>query len=1086
MMITRQLALVVGVSVGAGLCLPSTAWAACAAPIARIVSIDNSVQIKDASAAEYVPAALNAPVCQGDSIRVGEFSRATIAFLDSGLRLTIEQNTEFVVQAPQQPGRSFIDLLRGAILFFTRQPRSLDVRTPFVNAAVEGTEFLIRVDNDRAAVAVLEGTVAMVNDQGSLTLTSGQSGQALAGQAPQRIDVRPQDAVRWALYYEPVLPPASLAELDQVPPASRDARYFVRRASGLLSVGRVDEARAELARARALDPNDADVYALNAVIDVAQNTRENALENARRAVSLAPQSVSARMALSYALQAGFNLEAARDELLQVVPQDPRSDRPEHALALARLAELWLSLGYVSKAVETANRAATLAPDLARTHTVLGFAELTRVRTSAAKASFERAIARESRNPLAHLGLGLAKIREGDLHDGRHDIETAAALDVEDAVIRSYLGKAYFEEKRDGLSAVQYGLAKQLDPRDPTPYLYDAIRKQTINRPVEALYDLQQSIELNDNRAVYRSRFLLDSDLAARSASLGRIYRDLGFEQLALVEGWKSLAADPGDFSAHRMLADTYLSLPRHTIARDSELLQSQLLQPLNVSPVQPRLADNGFAFLDTGLASSGFNEFTRLFAGNQLRFIGDGLIGDHETRADNLILSGIYNRASFSVGQFHTATDGIRDNNDADENIYNAFLQAEVSPATSAQIEFRATDSELGDRRMLFDPTNFLPGLRSSGDTSSVRIGARHTFAPGSVVIGSYVHRTLDSDFDTGIGLKVLTEEDADFAELRYLHKWRPLNLTAGLGHYAGDRIETRTFGPFPFPPEAIDTRHFNAYAYADVKVSKRVTVTAGVSHDDFRDGVIERNPVNPKFGVIWDVDSATTLRGAAFRAIQRTLISGQTIEPTSVAGFNQFFYDAGGTDSRRYALALDRRLARIVWAGAEVSLRKLGVPAFSAETGGLLDSDREERQLRAYLHVTPAPWIALTSQYQLERLSRDPEGNNEGLLAEARTHRVVAEGRVFAGYGAFGRLRATFVDQDGSFQNAMQLVEAGADRFWTLDASIGYRLPRRYGVAAVEFRNALDNAFRFQDSSPEEPTIVPARQVMARLTLAF
>ena len=322
MMIARQLALVVGVSVGAGLCLPSTAWAACAAPIARIVSIDNSVQIKDASAAAYVPAALNAPVCQGDSIRVGEFSRATIAFLDSGLRLTIEQNTEFVVQAPQQPGRSFIDLLRGAILFFTRQPRSLDVRTPFVNAAVEGTEFLIRVDNDRAAVAVLEGTVAMVNDQGSLTLTSGQSGQALAGQAPQRIDVRPQDAVRWALYYEPVLPPASLAELDQVPPASRDARYFVRRASGLLSVGRVDEARAELARARALDPNDADVYALNAVIDVAQNTRENALENARRAVSLAPQSVSARMALSYALQAGFNLEAARDELLQVVPQDP--------------------------------------------------------------------------------------------------------------------------------------------------------------------------------------------------------------------------------------------------------------------------------------------------------------------------------------------------------------------------------------------------------------------------------------------------------------------------------------------------------------------------------------------------------------------------------------------------------------------------------------------------------------------------------------------------------------------------------------------------------------------------------------------
>jgi hypothetical protein len=54
-----------------------------------------------------------------------------------------------------------------------------------------------------------------------------------------------------------------------------------------------------------------------------------------------------------------------------------------------------------------------------------------------------------------------------------------------------------------------------------------------------LQHLQESMRLNDNRAVYRSRLLLDSDLAARSASLARIYNDLGFQQRALVEGWKS-------------------------------------------------------------------------------------------------------------------------------------------------------------------------------------------------------------------------------------------------------------------------------------------------------------------------------------------------------------------------------------------------------------------------------------------------------------------------------------------------------------------------------------------------------------------
>jgi tetratricopeptide (TPR) repeat protein len=1081
----RQLSLVIGVSAGAVFCLPSIVWAACAAPIARVVSIDNPVQIKDSSSSNYAPATLNASVCQGDSIRVGEFGRATIAFVDSGLRLTIEQNTEFIIQPPRQPGRSFIDLVRGAILFFTRQ-RPLDVRTPFVNAAVQGTEFLIRVDVDRAEVAVLEGTVAMSNDQGSLTLTTGQSGSALAGQAPQRINVRPEDAVRWALYYEPVLDPAPLTQLDQVPAASRDAQYFSRRASALLTAGRVDDALADLARAQQLNPNDSDGLALTAIIEVAQNRKDTALEHARRAVSLASQSVSARLALSYALQADFQLEAARDALLTVVPGDPRSDRPEHARVLARLAELWLSLGYVDRALEAANRAATIAPDQPRALTVLGFTDLARLRTSEAKAAFERAIGRESRNPLAYLGLGLAKIRGGDLHGGRHDIETAAALDVEDAVIRSYLGKAYFEERRDSLSAEQLALAQQLDPRDPTAYLYDAIRKQSVNRPVEALQDLQKSIDLNDNRAVYRSRFLLDSDLAARSASLGRIYRDLGFERLALVEGWKSSSSDPANFSAHRLLADAYLGVPRHTIARDSELLQSQLLQPLNISPVQPRLADNGFAFLDRGVTGLGFNEFSQLFAGNQIRFIGDGVLGDHDTKADNLIVSGIYNRFSYSVGQFHTDTDGIRENNDAGENIYNAFLQTELSSSSSAQIEFRRTDSDLGDRRLLFDPTNFLPGLRSVGDTSSVRVGGRHAFAPGALVIGSYVHRTLDSDLDTGIGLTVVTEEDADFAEVRYLQNWRFINFTAGLGYYTGHRVETRTFGPFPFPPEPIDTRHANQYAYADVTMPRHVTVTAGVSHDGFRDGTLERTPVNPKIGVSWEIDSATTVRAAAFKVVERTLISGQTIEPTQIAGFNQFFYDSGGTQSERYGLALDRTLRANLAAGGEASFRNLHVPAFDAATGALIDSDRAERQVTAYLHSTPTDWLALTAQYQWDKLSRDPEGNNEGFLAKSHTHRIAGEGRFFSRRGAFGRLRATFVDQDGRFQNAPQVVESGKDRFWTLDASAGYRLPKRYGLAALEIRNAFDRNFRFQDISPEEPAIVPARQILARFTVAF
>jgi hypothetical protein len=85
-----------------------------------------------------------------------------------------------------------------------------------------------------------------------------------------------------------------------------------------------------------------------------------------------------------------------------------------------------------------------------------------------------------------------------------------------------------------------------------------------------------------------------------------------------------------------------------------------------------------------------------------------------------------------------------------------------------------------------------------------------------------------------------------------------------------------------------------------------------------------------------------------------------------------------------------------------------------------------------------------------------------------------------------FGRARVNFVDQEARYQDAFEAVVSGSDHFWTLDSSIGYRLPHQRGVIAVELRNALDTAFSFQDLTPEEPTLSPKRLVTLRVTLAF
>ncbi len=222
--------------------LPGSAEAAqhCPQPIAKIVSAQGAIELKESPADVWRRVGLNESICPGDFIRVGEHSRAAIVLLDTDAVLRIDQNTTLRVLEPPQKDRSLLEVLGGALHFFSRVPRSLDVRTPFVNAAVEGTEFLIRVQMDRTFVSVFEGRVAATNEKGRLSLASNQSAVALADEAPQlRIVVRPRDAVQWALYYQPVL--AALIDPSGVD-IERDLPPALREAHGSLSRGELAEA----------------------------------------------------------------------------------------------------------------------------------------------------------------------------------------------------------------------------------------------------------------------------------------------------------------------------------------------------------------------------------------------------------------------------------------------------------------------------------------------------------------------------------------------------------------------------------------------------------------------------------------------------------------------------------------------------------------------------------------------------------------------------------------------------------------------------------------------------------------------------
>src|SRR5512143_2678433 len=366
----------------------------------RVVSAQGVVEVKPAGETRWQAVKLNETYCPGDTIRTDRKSRADIALYNHPV-LRLDQNTTVTLGGMKDERTSLVDMIGGAALFFSRVTRNLEVRTATVNAGVEGTEFFLRADAGKTDLTVFEGKVLASNAAGGLPVTTGQSAVAEEGKAPlYRVAVRPRDAVQWALYYPPIVDAGPADEKEE----SNDPRFYTARASQSLTVGRVDEAIADIERAQKLDPKNSDAFALQSIIAVTQNEKGKALDLGQKAVAADPKSATARIALSYAQQAQFDLPGALRSLEEAVKAEPGN-----ALAWARLAELQQSFGELDKSLASAKKAESLRPDLSRTQTVLGFAYLTQVNTSEATKAFGKAIKLDDADPLPRLGLGLAKI-----------------------------------------------------------------------------------------------------------------------------------------------------------------------------------------------------------------------------------------------------------------------------------------------------------------------------------------------------------------------------------------------------------------------------------------------------------------------------------------------------------------------------------------------------------------------------------------------------------------------------------------------------------------------------------------------------
>ena len=515
------------------------------------------------------------------------------------------------------------------------------------------------------------------------------------------------------------------------------------------------------------------------------------------------------------------------------------------------------------------------------------------------------------------------------------------------------------------------------------------------------------------------------------------------------------------------------------------------MQPINITPVQPQLAENDLFLLGgLGPAQPSFNEFNPLFLQNRFSLLASGLLGTHETYGNEVVQSGIWNQFSYSLGQLHYETDGFKSNNDLNLDLYNLFAQGNVSQGLMLQGEFRHRDVEHGDITSVFARRGQVRRFRTEAQSDIYRAGMHIKPTDNSSLIASIIYQ--DTNVEEGVGSdESVTTGDGYIGELQYLYRQTYFNVIYGGGYYSVDT----TLDPGNVGKEVT---HGNTYLYSHIYWPADLTWIFGIGIDWIDDedlGPEPFNPVNPKLGVLWNLTPFTTLRLAGFRVAKRSLLANQTLEPTQVAGFNQLYDDFNGTQSWRYGVGIDHQFTSELSVGLEVSRRELNVPTLTLEEESSRTSteflEREERFYRAYLNWTPRPdWAAVVEYFR-----EDFNDREDGGLPDTTTQIVPASITYFSPLGMFARVSARYLHQRVQLQSEGD-EESNSDDNEFIDLALGYRFPKRYGIAEVQFLNLLDKDYRFeglQDRSPPPRAGIPSflpfppeLTVFFRMTVAF
>lgn len=918
---------------------------------AVLLTVAGKVDVQASGTQNWAPARTNQALKVGDRIRTGIDSQASVQLTTLSI-LRIDELTTLQIQPPEQPGRRpVLNLDSGTAYFFNRdKPSETQFRTPSASGAIRGTEFNLKVTpNGHMELALLDGQVDLTNTQGTMQVQTGQVAIADPGQPLQKTAlVDAVNVIQWTLYYPAILDPNELnldagtkdalagsldayrsGDLPQALAKYPDNRTFGTdqerdyRAEALLAVGKVDEAEQLLTQAGA-DPAAEALREMIATVKGQPYTRS------------AARTTSAEwLAGSYQAQARHNLPVALNMAKSAVAKSPKS-----GFAQERLAEMEFSFGNSAAALDALNKALALSPRNAQALALKGFVLSAQGKIAQAGFFFDKAIDADGSLANGWLGRGLVRIRKGHVNEGRKDLEAAAALEPNRAFLRSYLGKAWSLDEpfkygwNTHLATNELERSKALDPNDPTAWLYSALLNDQRNCINQAIDDLEHSQELNNNRAVFRSKFLLDQDAAVRSANLALIYEDAGMSDVAVRESTKALNDDYANYSAHLFLSESYDALQdpkkedlRYQTPWEDELLVANLLAPVGAGVLSQNISQAEYSKL---LESDRFGVI------NQTEFFSRG------AWLENGSQFGTFGPMAYSLNAYYLTDPGFRPNNNVVNSDFSAQVKYELTAKDTAFFEVERTEYISGDPFQYYNyntpasPTarGYDPTLKEYEEQDpNILVGYHRDWGTGNHTL--FLYRGLQDHFSSTdqnflapvlqpgvlppfnpfaaqsiISLQRTTELNS--FELQHVYESDRHNLVLGARYQDESSQVANTMAVTPFTPFSLfqpflpsETTHYNrlsAYGYYTLKLGDSFKATAGGTYDyehfplnigspPLSNAETGRGRFSPKFGIDWSLPDNTRIRADYTRSMGGLINdSSTTIEPTEIAGFNQSF----------------------------------------------------------------------------------------------------------------------------------------------------------------------------------------------------